>query len=81
MKKIAKKKKKISKTPLWLLLKPKHFGKGREREKTKIIVPINSYPTRYKEFQKIAKQFKKLKKKNYYGFFSSQNKLGNPERE
>ena len=61
---------------------PKQVGKGWESvKKKKIIIPINSYPTRYKEFQKIAKQFKKLKKKNYYGFFSSQNKLGNPERE
>ena len=34
----------------------------RKCEKKKIIVPIYSYPTRYKEFQKIAKQFKKLKK-------------------
>ena len=41
---------------------PKHVGKARERMKIKIIVPISSYPTRYKEFQKkIAKKLKKLK--------------------
>ena len=53
--------KKIKKTPLWLLFKPKQVGKAREREKIKIIIPISSYPTTYKEFKKIAKKFKKLK--------------------
>ena len=40
---------------------PKQVGKGREREKIKIIVPINSYPTCNRKFQEIAKKFKKLK--------------------
>ena len=40
---------------------PKQVGKGREREKIKIIVPINSYPICNHKFQKIAKKFKKLK--------------------
>ena len=46
---------------LLLLLQPKQVGKGRERVKIKIILPINSYPTRYREFKKIAKKLKKLK--------------------
>ena len=40
---------------------PKQVGKGRKRVKIKIFIPICSYPTRYKEFQKIRKTFKKLK--------------------
>ena len=38
---------------------------------------MNSYPTRNREFKK---KFKKIKK-HYYGFFSSQNKLGKAEKE
>ena len=36
-------------------------GKGRERDKIKIIVPFRSYPTRNRKFQNKAKKFKKLK--------------------
>ena len=36
-------------------------GKGREREKIKIIVPFRSYPTRNRKFQNKAKKFKKSK--------------------
>ena len=43
--------KKIKKTPLQLLFKPKQVGKAREREKIKIIIPISTNPTRYKEFK------------------------------
>ena len=67
--------------PLWLLFKPKRVGKGREREKIKIIVPINSYPTRNIEFQKNSKKIQKIKKKHHYGFVSSQNRLGMAEKE
>ena len=41
------------------LLNPKQVGKGREREKMKIIIPINSYPTRDVEFEKNRKKKKK----------------------
>ena len=41
---------------------PKQVGKARERVKIKIIVPISSYPTRYKEFQKNSKKIEKIKK-------------------
>ena len=54
--KIPKKQQKNSKnlkTLLQLLLKPKQVGKGQEREKRKIIIPINSNPTRNREFEKL----------------------------
>ena len=57
-KKKEKIKKKLKKMPLWLHLKPKQVGKGRERWKTKIIVPFRSYQTR-------NRKFKKKKKKNF----------------
>ena len=56
---------------LWHPFKPKKFGKCREREKIKIIVPFLSYPTRNRKFQKNSKKIKKVKKYNY-GFISSQ---------
>ena len=47
--------------PLWLQFKQKKVGKGREREKIKIIVPFRSYPTGKRKFQKKKqKNFKKL---------------------
>ena len=64
MKKNSKKIRKIKKRPLWLVFKPKQVGKGRERVKIKIKVPIISYPTRYRQFQKNIKKIKKIKKKN-----------------
>ena len=57
---------------LWHPLIPKPVGKGREREKIKIIVPISSYPTRNREFQKNSKKFQKIKK-HHYGFILGQN--------
>ena len=60
-KKIEKIFKKLKNT-IWLLLKPKQVGKGREREKIKLINSINSYPTRNREFQKNNKKLKKNKK-------------------
>ena len=56
---------------------PKYVGKGRESEKIKKIVPTSSYPTCNREFQKNSKKFKK----HYYGFLSSQNRLGMAEKE
>ena len=66
---------KNQKTLLWLLFKPKEVGKGREREKIEKIVPMSSYPTQNREFQKNRKKIQKIKK-HHYGFFSSQNRLG-----
>ena len=60
-KKLAKNFKKLKKIPLWLHFKPKYVGKGREREKIKIIVPFRYNQTHNRKFQKKAKKFKKLK--------------------
>ena len=61
-KKIGKNRKKLKKIPFWFHLKPKQVGKGQERQKTKIIVPFRSYPTRNRKFQKNSrKQFRKFK--------------------
>ena len=76
-KKSQKNLKKNQKTPLWLLFKPKQVGKGLEREKIKIIVPISSYPTQNREFQKNSIKIKK----HHYGLFSFQNKLEKAEKE
>ena len=46
----------------------------------KIIVPIISFPIRYKKFQKIAKKFKKLKNR-IMASFQAQTGLENPEKE
>ena len=45
---------------LWHPFKPKQVGKGREREKIKIIVPLRSYPTRNRKFQRNSKNIKKI---------------------
>ena len=60
---------------LWHPFKPKQVGKGQERQKIKIIVPLRSYPTRNKKFQKNSKKTKKVKK-YHYGFISSQKQIG-----
>ena len=46
---------------MWLYLKPKYVEKGRERWKTKIIVPFLSYTTCNRKFQKNSKKFGKFK--------------------
>ena len=51
LKKIPKNNKKIQKIQLWHHFKPKQVGKGCEREKIKIIVPLRSYPTNQRKFQ------------------------------
>ena len=50
------------------------------KKKKKIIVPINSYPTCNKKFQKNSKKILKIKK-HYKGFSSNQNWLGKAEKE
>ena len=50
--KMPRKRKKIKKIPLRLYFKPKQDGKGREREKIKIIVPFCSHQTRKRKFEK-----------------------------
>ena len=50
------------------------------KRKKKIIIPINSYPTCNKKFQKNSKKILKIKK-HYKGFSSNQNWLGKAEKE
>ena len=80
---IPKKQQKNSKnykTQLRLIFKPKQLGKGREIEKIKIIVPINFYRTRNRNFQRNCKKNQKIIK-HPQGFTSSQNRLGKAEKE
>ena len=65
---------------LWHPFKPKQVGKGREIEKIKIIVPLRSYPTRNRKFQKNNKKIRKTKK-YHYGFISNENRLEKDEKE
>ena len=77
LEKIPKRQQKNSKNlkiPLWLLFKLKQVGKGREREKIKIIVPFRFHPTVQRKFQKNNKKIRKIKI-YHYGIISSQNRL------
>ena len=65
---------------LWHPIKPKQVGKGREREKIKIIVPLRSYTTRNLKFQKNCNKIQK-NKIYYYGFISSQNRMEKAVKE
>ena len=51
-----------------------------ERKKNKIIILIHSISTWNREFQKNRKKIQKIKKYQY-GFFSSQNGMGEAENE
>ena len=62
---------------LWHPFKPKKFGKGREREKIKIIVPFLSYPTRNRKFQKKLKRLKNT----IMALFQAKNRLEKVEKE
>ena len=53
---------KNQKISLRLLFKPKQVGKGREREKIKIIGPFHSYTTRNRKFKENSKKVQKIKK-------------------
>ena len=57
----SKKFKKITRIPFLLHFNPKHVENGRERRKTKIIVPFRYYPTRNKNSKNIKKKFQKFK--------------------
>ena len=65
LQKIPKKNKKTKKIPLWHHFKPKQFGKGKEREKIKIIVSFRPYLTHNLKFQKNCKKIQKTKKCQY----------------
>ena len=57
----------------------KTSGKSREGVKMKVVVPICSYPTQYKEFHKNSQKIRKIKKPDN-GILSSQNRLVKPEK-
>ena len=59
---------------------PKYVGKGKEREKIKIIVPFRSHQKRNRKFEKNSKKIQKIKK-YHSGFLLSQNKLEKAEKE
>ena len=65
---------------VWLHLKPKNVGKGREREKIKIIVLFCSYPTRNRNFQKNSKTIQRIKK-SQFGYIISQNSTEKNEKK
>ena len=61
---------------LWHPFMPKPVGKGREREKIKIIVSFRSYTTRNRKFQKNSKKIQQY----HFGIISRQNRLGNAKK-
>ena len=63
---------------LWHPFKPKQVEKGREREKIKTIVPLRSYPTRNRQFQRNSK---KIKKNTIMASFRAKNRLEKEEKE
>ena len=50
------------------------------KRKKKKIVPMSSYPTRNRKFQKNSKKIQKFRK-HHHTFFSSKNKMGKAEKE
>ena len=58
----------------------KIVGKGRERDKIKIIIRLRSYPTRNRKLQKSCKKIQKIRKYNC-GFISGQNRLEKRQRK
>ena len=64
---------------MWLHFKPKQDGRGKEREKKILIVTINSYPTRNREFQNNSNKIKKIEK-HHYGFFQAKNGWERPRK-
>ena len=64
---------------LWHPFTPKQVGKGREREKIKIIVTFRSDPRRNRKFLKNSNKIQKIQKYRYV-FFSSQNRFEKSEK-
>ena len=75
---IPEKQQKNEKTSLWILFKPKQEGQAKNEREKNILVPIHSNPTRNREFQKNSKKIQKIKK-HHYGFFPTQNRMGEAE--
>ena len=54
-------------------------GWERPRKSENFNVPIISYPTRYRQFQKNSKKIKKINR-HHYGLFPSEPRLGKPKK-
>ena len=65
LQKIPKKHQKNKKILLWHHFQPKQFGKGKEREKIKIIISFRPNLTHNLKFQKNCKKIQKVKKCQY----------------
>ena len=63
---------------LWHPFKPKQVGKGREKEKIKIIVTLRSYPMRNRKLQRNSKE---IKKNTIMASFRAKNRLEKEEKE
>jgi len=72
--------KKLKKYHFGFISSQKLVGKGGERDKIKIIVTFNSYPTCNLKFPKNSNKIKKINI-YHYAFISSQNRLENAEKE
>ena len=55
----------------------KQVGRGREKQKIKVIDPFRSYPALHRKLIKNSKKIKKY----HYEFISNQNKGENDEKE
>ena len=73
--------KKIKKILLWLLFKQKLVGKGREREKIKIIVSFRSYPMRNRKFQTNSKEIQKIRRIPFWLHWKQKQVEKCPKRE
>ena len=60
----------MKKIPLWIHFQPEQVGKGREKQKIKVIDPFRSYPALNRKLKKNSKKIQKIKK-HHYGFISS----------
>ena len=69
-KKICKKIQKTKKIPLWIHFQPEQVGKGRGKQKIKVIDPFRSYTALNRKLKKNSKKIQKIKK-HHYGFISS----------
>ena len=56
------------------------MGKAEKERKQKKIIPMGSYPTGNRKFQKNSKKIQKFRK-HYHTFFSSKNRMGKSEKE
>ena len=73
----SKKIQKIKKIPLRVHLKPKQVGKGREKQKIKIIVPFRSCTALNRKFKENSKKIQK----HHYGFISRKRRLENDVKQ